>query len=331
MTQFSITFQGSKTLKDYARLSQKVEEYGFDAIWVYDDLMFKPVWPILCVIAMNTKRIQLGPAVTHPYLRHPAITAGNIALLDELSDRRAVLGIGRGAFLEFVGMEYHKPITAVREAILFINRLLSGDRTPFKGELFNATQEAFLRWDPPRRKIPIFIGTWGRQMCQLAGELAIEVKADGIWNISYLKIIKENIDIGAKRVGRNPFECGIGVGSTTSISRNKDLAIAKAKRLIAVYLPFLSPVPQIAGVNESEIKAVREAGAKGDFDEGAKYISETSVQNFSLSGTPKDAIRQIENVIEKVNPSHISFGPPFGPDEDEAFKLICEEILPYFR
>jgi hypothetical protein len=42
MVKFSVAMQGSYPLRDYIRMSQKIERYGFDCVNVYDDLMFKP-------------------------------------------------------------------------------------------------------------------------------------------------------------------------------------------------------------------------------------------------------------------------------------------------
>ncbi len=48
-----------------------------------------------------------------------SVAAAAVATLDELSGGRATLGISAGdpAFLESVGIDQKKPITAVREAI----------------------------------------------------------------------------------------------------------------------------------------------------------------------------------------------------------------------
>src|SRR5437870_12375338 len=114
MPQLSIGISGRKPLSDYVALAQLAEQYGFHTLSIFDDLMFKPAWPILFVVAQHTARIRIGPSVCNPYLIHPAILAANTALLDEISEGRAYLGIGRGAFLDFLELEAVNPITAVR-------------------------------------------------------------------------------------------------------------------------------------------------------------------------------------------------------------------------
>ena len=329
--RFSVAFQGSRPLKEYIRLARMVEDYDFDAITVYDDLMFKPVWPILTLIAEHTTRVQIGPAIVHPFLVHPAYTAGNLAELDEISGGRAMLGIGRGAFYEFLGMKPQKPITAVKEAILLIRRLLAGSREAFHGEVFTATPELFFRWQPIRRELPIFIGTWGAKMCHVAGEIGVtETKSDGLWNPNYVRLIRENIDIGAKRGGRDGSTIGIAAGPLCSISADRNAAHQMARMALAIYLPYLHPMTEVAGISKEEIAKVREAAARGQFEEGSAYVSDLSVRKCSVAGTPADVIPQIEKMIE-AGVTHVAFGHPLGPDFEEALRLIGQEIIPQFR
>ena len=329
--KFSVGLQGSYPIRDYINKAQRIESYGFDEIHVYDDLMFKPTWPILTLIGEHTDKIKVGPGIITPQIVHPCYHAGNLAELDELTDGRAVLGIARGAFWEFLGIEkQNKPITMVREAIQIIRRLLSGDRTAFRGEVFTVTEELFFRFQPLRKEIPIFIGTWGPLMCQLAGEIADGVKSDGLWNPDYVKIIRKNIEIGAARTNRNPDEIEIIAGPLSSISADREKAKATARRVLAVYLPYLRPMTDVAGIPDEEIKKVREAAVSGDFERGASYVSDLSVSKCSVTGTPEDVIQQIEKMVE-AGVNHVAFGHCLGPDFDEAIDLLGKEVLPHFK
>ena len=40
--EVSVAFQSNKGAAEYAALARQVEEYGFDALSVYGDLMFQP-------------------------------------------------------------------------------------------------------------------------------------------------------------------------------------------------------------------------------------------------------------------------------------------------
>ena len=329
--KFSIGLQGSYPIREYIGMAQRIENYGFDEVHVYDDLMFKPSWPLLTLIGEHTNSIKVGPGIITPQIVHPCYHAGNLAELDELTKGRAVCGIARGAFWEFLGIEQQKkPITMVREAIQVIRRLMRGDHTAFHGEVFTCTEELFFRFQPYRKEVPIFIGTWGPKMCQLAGEIASGVKSDGLWNPDYVRIIRENIEIGAKRSGRNPDDIEIIAGPLSSISANREKARETARAVLAVYLPYLRPMTDVAGIPEEEINQVRQAAAVGDFKKGASYVSDLSIAKCSVTGTPEEVIQQIETMAA-AGVTHVAFGHCLGPDFNEALDLLGKEVLPHFK
>ena len=73
----------------------------------------------------------MGPGVTNPYVRSPAISASAIATIDELSDGRATFGIGPGdkATFDALGIPWEKPVSTIKAAIADINALLAGEKT----------------------------------------------------------------------------------------------------------------------------------------------------------------------------------------------------------
>jgi 5,10-methylenetetrahydromethanopterin reductase len=327
---FSVGLSGDKPMRDYVELAQLAERQGFHTVTVADDLMFKPVWPILSVIAQNTRTIRVGPSVTNPYLVHPAILAGNAALLDEISDGRAYLGIGKGAFLEFLGVEQPRPLATVREALELIRRFLSGDRSPYDGTVFRATDAAFFRWEPPRAAIPLLVGTWGPRMCEVAGELADEVKAAATWSPDYVRVLREHIGAGEQRAGRPVGTVQLCVGPLSSISEDGAAAKAAARGTLAVYLPYLSPMPESVGIEPEELQRVKAAADQGDYEGAAAQLSDLSVDSFSLSGTPDDFVRAIETLLDQIQVDRIEFGTHHSPKEAEAIRLLGERVLPHF-
>ena len=332
MVQLSIGISGSKTLGEYIELAQLIEGYGFHTLSIFDDLMFKPAWPILFVIAQNTERIRIGPSISNPYLIHPAILAGNVAMLDEMSDGRAYFGIGRGAFLDFLKQETPRPITTVRESIEMVKRLLRGDATPYEGKVFQATDAATLQWKPLRSDVPVMVGTWGRKMCRMAGGIADEVKAGSMWSAAYGRHMWGHISAGALAAGRDPDDVQLVFGPLTSIAEDRAEAEAYARRTLAFYLPYLAPMPEFVGVDPEEVARVQAATSRGDIDEATALVSDECLNNFALFGTPSDCIEQIEAMVDATNVGRIEFGMPHGPSGSaEAVRLLGKYVLPQFQ
>ena len=76
--KLSISFQTDKPLQVYAELAKKAEEYGFDVITVYNDLLYQPAWLPLMEIARNTRRARIGVAAMNPFTCHPINIASKI-------------------------------------------------------------------------------------------------------------------------------------------------------------------------------------------------------------------------------------------------------------
>ena len=109
-------------------------------------MLYQPAWLPLLEIARHTTRVRIGPAAVNPFTCHPINIAGNIALLDEASHGRAYLGLARGAWLDFVGVQAQRPVTALREAFGCIRHLLSQSSEPYVGQVFSLAGGEALRW-----------------------------------------------------------------------------------------------------------------------------------------------------------------------------------------
>lgn len=330
MVRLSIAFQGNKRLGQYARLAEVVERYPFDAITLYEDLMFQPVWQPLSIIARHTERVRLGPAIVNPYLRHPAVIAGEFALLNEAAGGRAYLGLGRGAFLEALKLDQPRPIMTVRETIQMVRRLLRDERTPYEGERFHATEEAYFRWQPPHREVPILVGTWGPKMAAMAGEIADEVKVGGCWNPAFVPLMRDYVARGAARAGRDPAEVGIVVGAVTVVDEDGAVAEALARHEVAMYLPVIIDLDPTLEVEAAELGAVKEACERGDIDEAAASLSVPTLRKLACYGTPEDVIGQVAALAE-AGAARVEFGTPHGRDEVAAIRLLGERVLPHFH
>jgi limonene 1,2-monooxygenase len=83
-------------------LIERWDELGFDEVWVGEhhsggvELISSPE-QFLAAAAMRTRRIMLGTGVISLPYHHPFMVAERIVLLDQLSQGRAMLGVGPGA------------------------------------------------------------------------------------------------------------------------------------------------------------------------------------------------------------------------------------------
>ena len=100
--KLSFQLSSSRTTNEWLAFARQADDYGFAEIHLADRLDFQfATWPILFAMACHTQRVLLGTGVTNPYLRHPALTAKMISLLDQESRGRAVLGLGLGIVWQY--------------------------------------------------------------------------------------------------------------------------------------------------------------------------------------------------------------------------------------
>ena len=129
--KFGIEFVPQIPLDELVRLVKIAEDVGFEYAWITDHYNNKNVYETLALIAANTETIKMGPGVTNPYVRSPAISASAIATIDEISNGRATFGIGPGdkATFDALGIAWDKPVSTIKAAIADINTLLAGEKT----------------------------------------------------------------------------------------------------------------------------------------------------------------------------------------------------------
>ena len=148
------------------------ERAGLDEVWIADEGVAREPIPVLSAAAGRTNRIRLGVGITSPLLRHPGAIAATIATLDELSDGRAVLGLGVGGAMSLdpFGLATDRPVGVLADALRVARGVLGAQ--PVEGRS---------TYTPPvhamgPRDVPIWVGARGPQLVALAAR-----EADGIF------------------------------------------------------------------------------------------------------------------------------------------------------
>ena len=97
MLSFGVTVLPDPPWQRLVELMQLAERNGFDYGWTYDShVLWQEPYPLLTLAAMNTERLKLGLNVTNPGTREPTVTASAFATLQDVSNGRMIMGIGRG-------------------------------------------------------------------------------------------------------------------------------------------------------------------------------------------------------------------------------------------
>ena len=318
--KFGIEFVPQIPLKELVRLVKIAEDVGFEYAWITDHYNNKNVYETLALIAANTETIKMGPGVTNPYVRSPAISASAIATIDEISEGRATFGIGPGdkATFDALGIEWTKPVSTIKAAIADINTLLSGAKTEGGAQLggVKAVQE----------HIPIYMGAQGPKMLETAGEIADGVLINAS-NPKDYEAAMPMIKAGLAKAGDKEFD--VGAYTATSIGPDSDAA-KNAAKIVVAFIAAGSPPPVIErhGLPDGFNTQMGDFLAKGDFGGAIGAVTDEALDAFSVCGTPDEFIPKIEGLAEMGVTQYVA-GSPVGKNVEESIKLLGDVIASF--
>lgn len=328
--QLSIAFQTNKPIAAYGGLAAQAEEYGFDAVTVYNDMLYQPAWLPLLEMARATKRVRLGVAAVNPFTCHPINMAGNIALIDEASGGRAYLGIARGAWLDFLGIEPTHTVTALREAVECVRHLLARSTEPYRGKVFSLAGGDTLRWNILRADVPLLLGAWGHATMRACLPYVSEIKLGGTANPAIVKRTREFLDRECEAIGREPDSVGIVVGAVSVVDRDGEAARTRAKREVALYLPVVADLDPTLELDLDLYVQLEAYAAQYDFENAARLISNEILRKIAFAGTPEDIAAQANELFD-AGATRVEFGTPHGLSEEQGMKLLGEGVLPQYE
>ena len=170
---FGLAFLGDDESRSVLAWARDLERHEhLSRLWVADEHFLRDPWVQLGALAAVTTRVSIGICVTDPYIRHPALTAAAAATLQELSQGRAVLGLGAGSTgFPALGLTPRLPARAVTECIE-LSRRLWHESKPFsyRGQQVQFVDDC-LDFKPPI-PIPIYVAARGPKMLAVAARLA---------------------------------------------------------------------------------------------------------------------------------------------------------------
>ena len=267
---------------------------------VFHDLLYQPALGPLLLMARATERIRLGPAALNPFTLHPYEIAGQTAMLDLVSGGRAYLGLVRGAWLEKLGLVDERPLTALREAVEIVQKLLAGDASGVQGQRFTLEPGVALAYERVRTSVPLLIGTWGKRTAAWAGTVADELKIGGSANPDLVPVVRAWT--GAPNVR-------IVVGCVTVVDEDGAWARERARAAVAPYLDV------VAGLDPTlELRPGQEP----------------PLDRFAIAGTPDEVAARVIGLWE-AGADRVELGTPQGRTTPEGVRLICERVLPLLR
>jgi 5,10-methylenetetrahydromethanopterin reductase len=256
----------------------------------------------MAAYAAVTERIKVGSGVINNWTRNIGLLAATYLTLDDLAPDRIICGIGAwwDPLARNVGIERRKPLTAMRETMLIMRRLLNLERVTFHGEFIHVDgiELDVVHGRRAPRNVPIMIGATGDQMMEMTGEIADGCVLNYCVPPEYNDKALELLERGARKAGRTLADIDRPQLVVCSVDPDHDRAIDTTRELLTQYLAQQPHIAKASGVSMdvvAEIQAILGWPATKEQIRRAKHlVPEELITRITASGTPDEARAKVE-------------------------------------
>lgn len=219
--------------RDVAERAVQYEQRGVDVFWTAEAYGFDSATQ-LGYLAAKTRRAEIGSAILPIYSRTPALLAQTAAGLDDLSEGRAILGLGASGpqVIEgWHGVPYDHPVQRTREIMDICRLLWRREVVQYAGQCYRLplppergtglAKPLKILTHPRRERIPIYLASMGERSVELAAESAegwlpiffVPERAEAVWGTALRRgLAKRAPELGRLEiVAGGPLAIGEGL------------------------------------------------------------------------------------------------------------------------
>jgi len=303
--------------------------YGFDFIGVGDSQSVAvDAWMTLVDVARVAGTPLLGPCVTNTITRHPAVTVSAAATLQQVSNGRAAILIGRGASAAGNVGRRAMAVGSTQAYLRAVRALLDGTPATWDGA------SLYSGWAPPG--IPLFLSAAGPKMLELAGETCDGIIFTGGIEPERVSAALDQMRRAAERHGRDPDRLECWQLLRTSVRDTREEALDDIKPLLSSAFHNLrlddptipqdmrTPLAQMAKGYDARYHV-----KKGPNTELMDSLGLTPylADRFGVYGTPQDVAAQL-NALTEVGVTRVIVPDVGTPDPMLTYARYGREVMP---
>ena len=331
---FGVTVLPDPPYTRLIELMQKAEGHGFEFGWTYDShILWQDSYATLPLVAAATEKLKLGHCVTNPGIRDPTVTASWYATMQDISNGRMVMGIGRGdSSRRVVGL---KPVRVAEfEARLrMIKDLMNGRKVEWN------EKELQLEW--VREELPditMQVAGYGPRALGVAGRVGDGVIIQ-LADPQIIQWIMETARKAAAEDGRDPDALQCVVCAPSHVSDDLADAREQVRWFPAMVSNHVMDLIERYGDESDEIPAALTDFVKArkfyDYKEhsrvGAKhgeFVTDDICDRFCVLGNAEqvsEKLRELESIgVDQFNIYLMTHG------QEETLASYGDRIIPEF-
>ena len=328
---FGITIKPDLTIDRIVSLTRQAESAGFSYGWIFDShVLWMEPFPLLTLMASNTKRMRLGTCVTNPAVRDVTVSSSLFATLNLLSHGRMQLGIGRGDSSRRVLGKKPTTLENLEEFVRVFRDLNAGKPVQLDGV---STRFSWANGGVPS----VWVAGYGPKALRTAGRIG-----DGVilqfadpdlieWCLGFVRE-------GAREAGRDPEKIGVMVAAPVWPSSDVKVARERVRwfpalvsnhvmDLISKYKPDELPKSLTAYVqNRGKYDYQHHCEVGSD---NADFVSDEIVDRFCIVGPIAEHRKKLE-ALRNVGVTQFNIYLMCG-EEEKTLEVYGREILPHYR
>ena len=302
------------------------EELGFDSVWLEEHHSIRNhYWPsplmALAGIATRTTRVLLGTDIVVLPFYHPVRAAEDMAMLDVISNGRAIFGAAIGyrpPEFELYNISLDDRGARYVEMLKIMRALWTQDRVEYDGRFFKIKGNIEPR---PAQPIPIWLGGWGELSLKRAAQLGDAWVPGPTANLEKLLNAQKQYNEFLTAAGKDPTSTPKPLTREVLIAETREQALELAEKYVMVNY-------------RDEYGGGWKHPLIGSQDQTPVVLDSLSQDRFVV-GNPDDCIVHIKRFVETFGVDHLICRLYFAgmPHEHimSELKLLSQEVFPAFR
>lgn len=328
MFEFAFTLKPDMTPDRVIALTRQAEAAGFEYGWIFDShVLWQEPYPLLTLMATNTRRMRMGTCVTNPAVRDATVTASLLGTLNQISNGRMDCGIGRGDSSRRVMGKKPTTLENLEQTVQVIRDLNSGKQITYEGQ---PIQMAWADKGVP----PVWVAGYGPKALRCAGRIG-----DGVilqfadphlikWCLGFVKE-------GAEEAGRDFSK--IKVMSATAVWVSDDKTVARDRvrwfpalvsnhvvDLVSRYKPEELPPELTAYISDRKGYNYLHHAEVGSSN--AEFVTDDVVDRFCLVGSVADHLQKLRE-LQSIGVTQFNIYLMCG-EEENTLDIYGRDIIP---
>jgi alkanesulfonate monooxygenase SsuD/methylene tetrahydromethanopterin reductase-like flavin-dependent oxidoreductase (luciferase family) len=315
------------------------DELGVDVIWLAEhhfDGICAYVDPIgfAGALATSTRRSKIGFAVVQTALHHPIRLAEQLALLDNITKGRLVVGLGRGSSYNIYdyqgfGIDHHEAQSRLEEAEAILVRAWTEGAFEHHGKFWRL-QVPMLRPRPYSKPHPVVVRA-------ASGEASLlELARHGrpfLMNVQSMTVTRQRVELYRKAMREAGWDDEKIAGNLRDcwVWRNIFVAETEAEAERVGVPAFLAMVQSRAALRN---RIFADTGMRIEVPAGDLPSSRSSIEHGFIHGSPQrvaEAIADIASLGIGGVIASFRLGPMRHEDATASVRLFMRQVAPQFR